>query len=152
MIFNLEKNNNRNLLDSGDIESFLMKLTIINRKIDKPTLTAIVALLNYIVRVFNEKQPKEKIVYPLAIPDGFLNKEVKRILKKNKKLSKNNIAIEGLDTEDDILLPCFTADQLEQLNQIMEAQNEALKKIYEESLKNIKINVTAPASNIPKAK
>lgn len=145
MIFNLEKNNNRTFGDWGDLEASLLKVSLTNKELDRKTVASVIGLLNYITKVFNEKQPKNNTVYPITIQDAFLNKEINRVLKKNAKLDKKKEnSLLGLDDESEVLLPVFTTEQVAQLQELINVQNEALKKIYAEAVKNITINVEAP--------
>lgn len=156
MIFNLEKNNNRNLVDVGDLKSYFLKSMITCSNLDRKTVASVVAVFDYLEKVFTEKQPKSGTVYPISILDAFLNKEMKRVLKKNQSLDKKKKeAVLGLDDEAEILLPHFTSEQIVQLQELIQTQNETIKKAFEEAVKKISINVVAEApkpKNEPKAK
>lgn len=147
MIFNLEKNNNRSLIDIGDLKSYFLKSIITCRQIDRKTVASVVAIFDYLEKVFIEKQPKAGTVYPIVIQEAFLNKELKRVLKKNQSLDKKKGEVLGLDEEAEILLPHFTEEQIAQLQSLIQAQNEAIKRTFEESVKKITVNVIAEPAN-----
>ncbi len=143
MIFNLEKNNNRNLADIGDLKAYFLKSMLTCKGLSKKTIAAVIAVLDYLETVFGAKQPKSGTVYPLIIQDVFINKEIKRILKKNAKLDKKKSDQVDLDEDANTLYPQFTEDQLNQLQELISSQNEALKMTFEEAVKKISINVVA---------
>lgn len=149
MIFNLEKQNNRNLVDIGDLKSYFLKAMITCNALDRKTVASVVAVFDYLEKIFTEKQPKTGTVYPIGIQDAFLIKEMNRILKKNAVLDKKKKdSVLGLDDETEIQLPHFTEEQMNQLNELFISQNEAIKKAFEEAVKKISINVVneAPAA------
>lgn len=141
MIFNLEKNNNRNLADIGDLKAYFLKSMITCKGLNKKTIAAVIAVLDYLENVFGSRQPKSGTVYPIAIQDVFLNKEIKRILKKNSKLDKKKSDQVDLDEDASIQYPHFTDEQIQQLQELITNQNNDLKITFEEAVKKISINV-----------
>lgn len=132
MIFDLERKNNRNMLDIGDIVSYLQDLIITNNKLDKVTIIAVIESLKFVDAEFNRSNPKENILECINIPKGFLIKEVAKVYNNNLKLVKTKkgeepqaIILEE-PSIDDIE---FNDKQLEQLDGLLTLQNQNIQQI-----------------------
>lgn len=154
MKFNLMKIGNRDYVDMGDLTTCLYNLSLTKNKMDRSTLATVISAVAYIASKFAEKQPKEQSVYIVNITDGIFNKEIKRVLKENKKrLAKHeNIDYVVVDEETYQEEKMFTNQQLDQLQKMLASQNIELQKLFETAVSKIKINVTAPEAPAPKKK
>ena len=75
-----------------------------------------------------------------------------RVLKENKKEIPKKLGdpLVIMDKESYIEESCFTVLQIKQLQEELKKQNIELQKVFEEAVKKIQINVTAPTK--PKTK
>ncbi len=101
---------------------------------------------------FAEKQPRENTLYEVSISDGIFYKELIRVLKENKKEISKKLGdpLVIMDKESYFEKACFTELQIKQLQEELIKQNTELQKVFEEAVKKIQINVTAPSK--PKTK
>lgn len=131
MIFNLERKNNRNMLDLGDNISFLLTLTATNKHLDPITVITIIAAYKRIDAEFNKGNPKEGIIEPVKLPQAFLEKEIAKVyndnLKLRKKKGKEPEAIILNETEE--VEQEFNLRQLEQLQSLLKLQNQTITEI-----------------------
>lgn len=130
MIFNIEKNANRYLIDTGDVTAYLLNLSATSKFLDKATLASIVAVIGYLTTRFDEAQPKEKNVLQLQVPELFLSKEITRIYKKNQHLSKRSGEVLDFDDEHKQIEEAQTA-QLLQIHELLTEQKETLSSIIQ---------------------
>lgn len=145
MIFNLEKNNNRDMIDKGDLKSCLLMLSSSTR-LHSPTVAVIVKLLDFLSENFNRNQPKDKTVIPTYIVDynllHSLNKVYKSNCKLDKKRKKKKIASEELqgiiDLEPKPVDEGFNSKQVNQIKALNQEQNELMQKLLLELAKTIK--------------
>ena len=152
MKFNVIRIGNRDFVDMGDLNVFLYDLSLKDKHLDKSTLATIVSADNYIKSKFAEKQPRENTLYEVSISDGIFYKELIRVLKENKKEIPKKLGdpLVIMDKEYYIEESCFTVLQIKQLQEELKKQNIELQKVFEEAVKKIQINVTAPTK--PKTK
>lgn len=146
MIFNVTKINNRVFLDKGDIITALLKLSKSTR-IDEPSTAVIVKLLEFVSETFDSEQPTERAIVPTYVIDYSLIDSLNKLYKKNLKSKKR--WRHKKDSEElqqgliDLEPPkpveeAFNAKQIEQLNEIIKAQNELIQKLLLEQVKVIK--------------
>jgi len=157
MKFNVIRISSRDYVDLQDLNASYYNMTLKNADLNRETLATVVSGNNYIASKFAEQQPKEHVVYEVNVPDGIFYKEIKRVLKENKKFlsKKTGEEIYIVDQETYTQDKLFTAEQVEQLMEIVASQNTELKKIFEDAMKNISITVeeaTKPAKPKPSAK
>lgn len=154
MKFNVIRLGSRDYVDLQDLNASYYNMTIKNADLNRETLATVVSGNNYIASKFAEKQPKEHVVYEVNVPDGIFYKEIKRVLKENKKLlpKKPEEEIYVVDQETYTQDKLFTTQQLEQLKLIVDTQNNELQKIFEEAMKNISITVEQPSEQPKKPK
>lgn len=146
MKFNIIRIGNRNYVDIGDIATCLYDLSLKKNDLDNSTLATVISACSYIASKFAEKQPKENTIYEVAVADGIFHEEVKRVFKENKKsLPKGNEPFIVIDEETYTYEKFFTEAQIAQFKDLLISQNSELKKVFEEAVKGIKINVTPPA-------
>lgn len=154
MKFNLIRIGNRDFVDLGDMNSFLYNLSLRNEELDKKTLATLISADNYIGTKFAEKQPKEHALYEVSVPNGIFDKEIKRVLKENKKnlpkKSGESVLVIDQETYEDEAQ--FTETQINQLHGQLKQQNIELLKIFEEAVKKIQIYITAPQATTTKTK
>ncbi len=152
MKFNLIRIGNRDFIDLGDLNTFLYDLSLKDNKLDRSTLATIVSADNYIKSKFAEKQPRENTLYEVSIPSGIFYKELDRVHKENKKElpKKPGDPLFIIDKESYIEESRFTELQIKQIHEELKKQNLELQKVFEEAVKKIQINVTAPIK--PKTK
>ncbi len=157
MKFNVIRISSRDYVDLQDLNASYYNMTLKNADLNRETLATVVSGNNYIASKFAEQQPKEHVVYEVNVPDGIFYKEIKRVLKENKKFlsKKTGEEIYIVDQETYTHDKLFTAEQVEQLMEIVASQNTELKKIFEDAMKNISITVeeaAKPAKPKPSAK
>lgn len=157
MKFNVIRISSRDYVDLQDLNASYYNMTLKNADLNRETLATVVSGNNYIASKFAEQQPKEHVVYEVNVPDGIFYKEIKRVLKENKKFlsKKTGEEIYIVDQETYTQDKLFTAEQVEQLMEIVASQNTELKKIFEDAMKNISITVeeaAKPAKPKPSAK
>lgn len=157
MKFNVIRISSRDYVDLQDLNASYYNMTLKNADLNRETLATVVSGNNYIASKFAEQQPKEHVVYEVNVPDGIFYKEIKRVLKENKKFlsKKTGEEIYIVDQETYTQDKLFTAGQVEQLMEIVASQNTELKKIFEDAMKNISITVeeaAKPAKPKPSAK
>lgn len=156
MKFNVVRIGNRDFADLGDLNACLFNLSMTKNKLDRSTLATVISANNYITSRFAEKQPQERTLYEVSVVDGRFYKEIKRVLKENKKsLKKSDEELITLDTETYLTEQGFTETQINQVKKLLEEQNQTLQKLFLEAVSKVKINVTpplAPASGTTKKK
>lgn len=147
MKFNVIRISSRDYVDLQDLNASYYNMTLKNADLNRETLATVVSGNNYIASKFAEQQPKEHVVYEVNVPDGIFYKEIKRVLKENKKFlsKKTGEEIYIVDQETYTQDKLFTAEQVEQLMAIVAEQNQELKKIFEDAMKNISITVEEAA-------
>ncbi len=151
MKFNVLRMGNREFVDIGDLTTCLYNLAITKNKMDKITLATVISAHAYITSKFAEKQPSEKIVYEISVTDSIFFKEMKRVVKENKKrLPKDEeYGFITVDQEtynlENALEKVFTEEQIKQIKELLNSQTGDIQKVFEEAVKGIKINVTPPA-------
>ena len=92
MKFNVIRISSRDYVDLQDLNASYYNMTLKNADLNRETLATVVSGNNYIASKFAEQQPKEHVVYEVNVPDGIFYKEIKRVLKENKKfLSKKQV-------------------------------------------------------------
>lgn len=138
MIFDLEKNNNRDMCDLGDIEAYLFYLSNTNKHLCSVTIITIIATIRHIRAEFNRTSPKEKVAEAIDIPSALLDKEIARVYNNNLKLLKKK----GKQEPEPIIIEEsteavveFTEEQLTQLNTLLNDKILDLKSFFAESLK-----------------
>ena len=145
MIFNLEKNNNRDMIDKGDLKSCLLMLSSSTR-LHKATIAVIVKLLDFLSENFNRNQPKDKMVIPTYIVDYNLLQSLNKVYKSNCKLDKSrkkkkmaSQELQGIiDLEPKPIDEGFNNKQLNQIKTLVQEQNELIQKLLIEFAKAIK--------------
>lgn len=153
MKFNTLKISNRDYADIGDLKTCLYNLSLTNKNVDRSTLATVISVIDFIASKFSEKQPKEQLVYVVQISDGIFNKEVNRVLKEIKnsiEKDDSNFVVVDQEAYDDEQI--FSMRQIDQLKEIQRIQNTELKKIFEEAVSKIKINVTETSASTSKKK
>lgn len=128
MKFNLQKNNTRNLMDINDYRAWVLMISSTISYLDQATLAVIVETLDFISKAFDTQRPREKEVIDLTINDYSLREAVKKIYKKNFKLSKKKKTLEL----EDITPPPNPEDQTfneKQKSQITELLKPELKEL-----------------------
>lgn len=146
MRFNVIRIGNRDFVDLRDLNASYYNMALKNNELNKETLATIVSGNNYIASKFAENQPREHTIYEVNVPDGLFYKEILRVLKENKKQlpkkSSNEAYIMDQETYD--IEKTFTDTQIDQIKELLTEQNIDLKKVFEEAVKGIKINITPP--------
>lgn len=145
MIFNLQKNNTRNLIDIGDFRSYCLMLANTSKYLDRPTLAVIVEVLDFISKSFDAQHPHEKEVIYLNINDYALKSAIQKIYKTNSKLSKKKSVIELEDiapppNPNDVTL---NAKQLKQIDELLKAQLKEVQTTLQASLLEVTKKILA---------
>ncbi|MDE7264512.1 MAG: hypothetical protein K2N64_07610 [Anaeroplasmataceae bacterium] len=154
MKFNVIRIGSRDFVDIQDLNASYYNMTLKNSDLNRETLATVISGNNFITSKFAEQQPKEHVIYEVSVPDAIFAKEISRVFKANKKLlpKKPGEEIYVMDQETYTDEKYFTAQQIEQLQRLVDTQNGYLKKIFEEAIKNISITVEQPLEQPKKSK
>ncbi len=157
MKFNLQKNNTRNLIDINDFRAWILMISSTISYLDQATLAVIVETLDYISKAFDAQRPREKEILDITINDYSLREAIKKVYKKNDKLSKKKKTIEL----EDITPPpnpedlTFNEKQKNQMLELLKPELKGLQTTLQTSLlevtKKILVSIEKPTEK-PKQK
>lgn len=157
MIFNLQKNNTRNSIDINDYKGYVLYLLNTTKHLDRPTLAVVAETLSYISKVFDSMHPREKEVYYMPINEYNLTRQLRKVYRKNLKLSKKKHPLEFEEitpppNPEDVV---FNQKQLKQLEESIKAPLNATEIAIQGALlevtKKILASLEKPAEK-PKKK
>lgn len=136
MIFNLQKNNTRNSIDIGDFRSFCLTLANTSKYLDRPTLAVMVEILDFISKAFDYQHPQNNILQSIEINQYSLQKALKQVYDKNRKLTKKKSTIELEEitpppNPEDVTL---NAKQLKQIEELLKTLLKDLQTTLQTSL------------------
>lgn len=136
MKFNLQKNNTRNLMDINDYRAWVLMLSSTVSYLDQATLAVIVETLDYISKVFDAQRPREKEVIDLTINDYSLREAIKKIYRKNYKLSKKKktLHLEDITPPPNPEDQEFNEKQKNQITELLKPEFKGLQTTLQASL------------------
>ncbi len=149
MKFNLQKNNTRNLIDINDFRGWVLMISSTISYLDQATLAVIVETLDYISKAFDAQRPREKEILDITINDYSLREAIKRVYKKNYKLSKKKKTLEL----EDITPPPnpedleFNEKQKDQMLELLKPELKGLQTTLQASLLEVTKKILASIEN-----
>ncbi len=149
MKFNLQKNNTRNSIDINDFRAWVLMISNTISYLDQATLAVIVETLDYISKAFDAQRPRDKEVIDLTINDYSLREAIKRVYKKNYKLSKKKKTLEL----EDITPPPnpedleFNEKQKDQMLELLKPELKGLQTTLQASLLEVTKKILASIEN-----
>lgn len=149
MKFNLQKNNTRNLIDINDFRAWVLMISSTISYLDQATLAVIVETLDYISKAFDAQRPREKEILDITINDYSLREAIKKVFKKNDKLSKKKKTLEL----EDITPPPnpedleFNEKQKDQMLELLKPELKGLQTTLQASLLEVTKKILASIEN-----